>query len=175
MKPPFSGKRMSWMRRAAALISLAAVTVFAQSAGMAQQGDDALPFSKSYTITGDYVVGGVDLQPASTSTGFLTGTIPMSGVPANADILAAFLWWETISTDTAQTAGVTFRGQPITAVKTSKKQLTSEFSQCWTSGAGPNATYILNMYRADVLRELPEQLDQDGRTTGKRLVNDLDL
>src|SRR5688572_30259193 len=171
---PTSGKRMSWVRRAAALISLAAVTVFAQSAGIAETGD-ALQYAKSYTVTGDYVVGGVDLQPASTSTGFLTGTIPMTGVPANADILAAFLYWETISTDPAQTAGVKFRGKPITVVKTAKKQLTSEYSQCWTSGAGPNATYMLNMYRADVLRELPEQLGVDGKTTGRRLVNDVDL
>ena len=28
--------------------------------------------------------------------GFSTGTIPMSGVPQDADILAAYLYWETI-------------------------------------------------------------------------------
>ena len=59
-------------------------------------------YAKSYTVTGDYAVGGVDLLPDSMSSGFLTGTIPMSGVPANADILAAFLYWETISTNPAQ-------------------------------------------------------------------------
>ena len=157
------------------MLSLAAVTVFAQSAGIAQQGGDALPYAKSYTVTGNYVVGGVDLQPATMSTGFLTGTIPMSGVPANADILAAFLYWETISTNPAQVDGVKFRGQPVTVVKTREEGLTSELSQCFTSGAGPKATHTLNMYRADVLRLLPEQLDVDDKTTGRRLVNDVDL
>ena len=109
------------------------------------------------------------------SSGLLTGTIPMSGVPANADILAAFLYWETISINPAQVDGVKFRGQPVTVVKTAKRVLTSELSQCFTSGAGPNATHTLNMYRADVLRLLPEQLDVDDKTTGRRLVNDVDL
>ena len=68
-----------------------------------------------------------------------------------------------------------FRGQPVSVVKTAKKVLTSELSQCFTSGAGPNATHTLNMYRADVLRLLPEQLDVDDKTTGRRLVNDVDL
>ena len=68
-----------------------------------------------------------------------------------------------------------FRGQPVSVVKTAKKLLTSELSQCFTSGAGPNATHTLNMYRADVLRLLPEQLDVDDKTTGRRLVNDVDL
>lgn len=33
----------------------------------------------------------------------------------------------------------------------------------------------MNMYRADVLRLLPEQLDVNGNPTGRRLVNDTDL
>ena len=142
---------------------------------MAQQRGDALQFAKSYTVTGDYAVGGVDLQPASTSTGFLTGTIPMTGVPANADILAAFLYWETISTNPAQTAGVKFRGQPITVVKTAKKLLTSEFSQCWTSGARAECDLHVEHVPRRCLAVVAEQLDVDGKTTGRRLVNDVDL
>ena len=164
------GLRMAWARRTAVCLSLAAVTL-AQPAGQAQTGD-ALLFAKSYTITGNYVVGGVDLQPATTSTGFLTGTIPMTGVPANADVLAAFLYWETVSNNVAQVAGVKFRGSPVRVVKMTTKALTSDLSQCWASGGGPQT---LNMFRADVLALLPHQKDVDGKSTGRRLVNDADL
>lgn len=60
----------------------------------------------------------------------------MAGVPANAEVLAAFLYWETISTDISQVDGAKFRGAPVTVVKTSKKVLTSEYAQCWSSGGG---------------------------------------
>src|ERR671913_90002 len=95
-----SGLRALWVRRAAALLSLAAVTVVSQPSGYAQADPpDALPFAKGYTVTGNYVVSGVDL-PASGVGGYVTGTINMNGVPADAEILAAFLYWETISTVT---------------------------------------------------------------------------
>src|SRR5688572_29094035 len=176
MTTPFtstSGKRRSSVRRAAALGLLAATTIFAQSAGTALDGVDPLAFSKSYTVTGNYVVGGVDLLPMDVPGGYQTGTIPMAGVPANADILAAFLYWETISNNPAEVYdGVKFRGSPITVVKTAKQPLTNDLATCWSSGGGP---FTLSMYRADVLRLLPEQLDVDGKTTGRRLVNDTDL
>src|SRR5688500_7777120 len=79
--------------------------------------DDALPFSKSYTITGNYIAAGVDLDPKNSSNGFANGTIAMSGVPANADVLVAFLYWETISTLPSQIAGAQFRGLPLTNAK----------------------------------------------------------
>src|SRR6185437_13021402 len=79
---------------------------------------DPLAYSKGYLLTGNYAVGSVDVTSASASKGFVTGTIPMSrAVPANADILAAFLYWETVSADASQVRGVTFRGQPLIAVK----------------------------------------------------------
>ena len=53
------------------------------------------PYSTGFLVTGNYVVGGVDVQGQS-ANGFSTGTIHISGVPANADILAAYLYWETI-------------------------------------------------------------------------------
>ena len=93
MKPPSaptSGKRLSWVRRAAALVSLASVTVFAQSAGIAQQGGgspgDALAYSRGFLITGDYAVGGVDLREELhiIENGFSTAPISMGGVPPNA-------------------------------------------------------------------------------------------
>src|SRR5476651_2691364 len=163
-----------WFKRVAAL-SLAFVLLVPQ-AGRADDRDgqrDALPFAKSYTITGNYVVGGVDLGPQPGGNGLATGTISMSGVPANADVLAAFLYWETISTQTSQVNGATFRGFPITVVKATSATLDGDNAGCWLPGTGPRPT--LTMFRADVLRFLPLQRDSKGVTTGRSLVNDSDL
>src|SRR6185503_8529229 len=97
------------------------VLLFAQPRGQAP-ATDALPYSKGYLVTGNYVIGGVDLEPGNMwwadrhdddsirrdANGFRTGTIRMKGVPDNADILAAFLFWETIYTDIAQVDGAKF-------------------------------------------------------------------
>src|SRR5262245_32932300 len=84
-------------RRTAALIVLASVILFARPVGQAQ-GSSALPFAKGYLVAGDYVVGSGNLTGSSTG-GFRTGTISITGVPANADILAAFLYWQTFSSN----------------------------------------------------------------------------
>ena len=81
--------------------------LFAQAGGRAAAGD-ALPFTQSSTITGNYVVGGVDLNGTNPIVnGFSTGTIPMAGVPPDADIIGAYLFWETITltSDQSQAAG----------------------------------------------------------------------
>ena len=148
----------------------------AQTGGHAQApADDALPLTRSYFVTGNYVVGGVDLLPASQSGGFITGTIPMSGVPANADILAAFLYWETISTVDSSMSGALFRGQPMKIEQSAAMLPDPTTAPCWSSGGGSNAQYKLTTHRADVRRLLPVQLDAQGNKTGKRLVNDADL
>src|SRR5262245_33243091 len=92
------------------------------------QAADALKFFKNYFVTGDYAVAGVGLRgngvldtqtqaiTGTTVDHYATGTIQMGGVPANADILAAFLYWEEIagaSTDPAVLAVGTFRGFKI--------------------------------------------------------------
>lgn len=157
-----------------ALLSLALLVLVAQQSGRAQGEVEALSFATSYTVTGNYVVAGVDLAPASATGGFVTGTIPVSGVPAHAEIVAAFLYWETLSTDDAQLAGAQFRGQPLTVVKTSRQRLDSTQAACWSSGGAPGA-YTMTMHRADVRRLLPVQLDTNGVPTGRRLVNSADL
>ena len=83
---------LSSSKRFLLAIALLMVAIVGQRPGRAAADPpDALPFAVSYTVTGNYVVGGVDLAPASASGGMITGTIPFSGVPANADIVAAFL------------------------------------------------------------------------------------
>src|SRR5205823_1108753 len=105
---------------------------------------------------------------------FVTGTIPIGGVPANAEIIAAFLYWETISTDVAQHKGVTFRGSPVTVAVAKSKPLVDASASCWVGGRA-NANYSITMFRADVMHLLPEQKDVHGTPTGRRLVNDADL
>src|SRR5580765_6361635 len=123
---PSSGAR--WKRMAAAfLIALGLVVVVAQIGGHAQQTPISLPYANSYLTTGNYVSGAIDFPGGAGVNGFVTGTIPMSGIPANADgspadILAAWLYWETIVNDPAAfaqnshatyTYGAQFRGQDL--------------------------------------------------------------
>src|SRR5438128_9320461 len=108
----------------AALLAGGLAVIFAQAAGHASNPvltpltPNPVLYSTGFLVNGDYAVGSVDITSAS---GFLaTATIPMSGVPADADILSAFVYWETIApsfTTPAQIANyVQFRGKPITSV-----------------------------------------------------------
>ena len=73
-------------------LALLLVLLFAQVGGRAEPGD-ALPYTKGFLVTGNYVVGGVDVNETNPLTpivdGFVTDQITMSGVPDNADIVAA--------------------------------------------------------------------------------------
>ena len=84
------------------------LVLFAQSGGRAQAGG-ALPYAKSFLMTGNYAVGGVDLDPRTALNGFITGTIHIGDLPANADIVSAFLFWETIATAGPATTGTKFQ------------------------------------------------------------------
>jgi hypothetical protein len=97
-----------------------------------------LSFFKNYFVTGDYAVAGVGLR------GVGIGNITMSGVPAGADILAAYLYWETLGNG----QNGTFRGIAISGTP-----LGTTASPCW-----PEPT--ITVYRADVLKFL--QLDANG-------------
>ena len=165
------------MRVATRLTALALVTgatLLVSQPAVHTQAADPLPFSKGFLVTGDYAVGSVDLLPSSGGGGFLTGTIPMSGVPANADVIAAFLYWETIHTQIAQVDFPKFRDQPITVAKATSSPLTPSTAPCW-SGGSSNNTYTMTNYRADVLRLLPVETDSNGKPTGRVLVNSSDL
>ena len=169
--------RTGWSRLAvlALLWLLAPSTGYANGSDGDEHGTDALPFFTTYTLTGNYTVAGVDLPAQNTNDGVLTGTIQVSGVPANADIVAAYLYWEMIwSGPPASLDGlvdkVRFRGQPVSAVKTSTQALSGPYSPCWSNGGDK-----LTMLRADVRRLLPPQLDSAGKPTGRRLANHADL
>jgi hypothetical protein len=158
-------------RVAGALLAVSLV-VFGAASAHAQPGP--LTFFKNYFLTGDYVVGGVGLRGQGVN-GLATGAIAIDGVPADADVVAAFLYWQVVTTTTAGpdsgSVGATFKGHPLRSAEGpfAKLLTTQGTAPCWASGGstgssgGSKATYT---YRADVLR----YLDVD-TGTGKLSVN----
>jgi hypothetical protein len=120
-----------------------------------------LGFFKNYFVTGDYAVAGVALRGTGVG-GFATGTVHVEGVPATADILAAFLYWQTVQAPPFRggSAGARFRDHDISQIARALNP--SGVPPCWSMG-GSNK---MLSYRADVLRFL----DQDP-VTGKLRVN----
>jgi len=158
----------------ALLIAIIPALLLLQGAPTVAQTPDALSFFKNYFITGDYTVGGVGLRNLGVN-GIATGSIPVTGVPASADVLAAFLYWQVVTKGSAGAdagnVGVTFRGYPLSAAGTEPfgKVLGTGTPPCWSSGGGTgpsNGTNQTYTYRADVLR----YFDVDAQT-GKFTVN----
>src|SRR4030095_8957562 len=147
------------MKRILLLLTSLAMLLQAGSATRAQTAD-ALTFFKNFFVTRDYVVGGAGLRGLGIN-GKATGSIHLSGVPANADVLAAFLYWEVVAKSSggadAGGVGVTFHGHALSAAGDQPfgKVLGAGTPPCWSSGggtgtsSGTNKTYT---YRADVLR-----------------------
>src|SRR5579872_4564521 len=111
---------------------------------------DSLNFFNNWFVTGDYAVAGVGLRGggAGKNGGWATGKINMTGVPSNAQPIAAFLYWSTVeSSTTPQGAAGYFNGNAITG-----QVLGSPNSPCGGNGAAAAAGFV---YRADVLRFLP--------------------
>ena len=143
---------------------------------------DALTYFKSFFVTGDYAVAGTGLRGRGVN-GYATGTVQFAGVPANADIVAAFLYWQVVSRDTigpeSGSTGAKFDGKPLSALvtqddgsvveKPSAKLIGAGSAPCWSAGGGTGTsggTKVTYTYRADVLR----YFDIDP-VTGKPVVN----
>ena len=81
----------------------------------------ALEFFKNYFLTGDYVAAGVGLRGTGVN-GLATGTITIdpSQIPVGAEIVAAFLYWETLGPSSgpsaATLAGAQFQNNDIGSV-----------------------------------------------------------
>jgi hypothetical protein len=140
----------------------------------AQTGTDPLQLYKNYFVTGDYVVGGVGLRGTGVN-GWATGTIniPDSNayaagtlatdeqVPTGADVLAAYLYWQTVESSQGVHAGQvgSFNGYSITGTS-----LDNTTPVSWSSGGCSGSamgTKTIRTYRADVRPYLP--LDSTGR------------
>jgi hypothetical protein len=163
---------MSWVRRAFNKMT-AALSLFALTFALAQPASAQLTLSNNYFVTGDYVVGGVGLRGLGDASGFAKGTINIPDtvqatatnmkspdVPPGADIVAAYLYWETVEKDKSTLAGQHgfFNGYAITADILGPSTPTS-----WSSGGcsgSSGGTTTLRFYRADVRPYLP--LDSNG-------------
>ena len=156
------------------LIALLAFSVLL----FAQRGEaaDGIRFFKNYFVTGDYVAGFVDLLPQQPVNGRVSGVIPMSGVPANADILGAFLYWETITSNGLPTTiSAKFRDTEIGnfAVMVGQSIPNPSTAPCWAKQGSADAR--VTTWRVDVLRSLPIGTNPAAPNYRKRLVNDADL
>jgi hypothetical protein len=114
-----------------------------------------LNFLNNYFVTGDHIVRSFD-HGGTMIGGMVTGTITIpavsegqEGVPAGADIVAAFLYWQILeTTDAPSSASGSFNGYPMTgSVVGSDLQ-----SSCWSSNG---QTPTMRAYRANVLPYLP--------------------
>src|SRR5215813_6343911 len=146
------------LKRLAASFLLASVSLLPAPV-FAQSGSDALSFFKNYFVTGDYVAGGVGLRGLGDATGFATGTIsipdqnsvPAGGVPTGADIVAAFLYWQTVEKSQSMFAGQKgfFNGYAITGNVLGNPNAPVSWSSGGCAGSSQGTT-TLRTYRADV-------------------------
>jgi len=173
--------------RAIALVLL--LTFGLAQTGLAQTSNP-LSFSKNYILSGgDYVVGGVGLRGAGDATGFANGTISIPDkvqaaalgvqslprVPDAANIVAAFLYWESVEKSKSQFAGqngffgpINFNNDgsvssvtshPITGTVLGNGNAPPSWSAGGCAGSSGGTT-TLRTYRADVRPFLP--LDANG-------------
>jgi len=128
-----------------------------------------LCLDNNYFVTGDYVVGGAVFS-GPLNNGLASGTITIpdllqpnsASVPAGAEIVAAFLYWETVeSTNNGAPTGMngSFNGYPIAGTLLGNQQAPTSWS---TGGCSGNAqgSKTMRAYRADVRPLLP--LDANG-------------
>src|SRR5687768_15487642 len=174
--------RLNPVRICIALIAVvAAVGGYSMLPVEAQSTTSALPFARSFLLTGNYAVVGVDLLPQAADCATFApncyakgniqvdvcqnGAQPGSCIPAGADVVAAFMYWEAISPDPTAMPPAKFLGQTVTNAKRSDLTLPSEAS-CLSSGGALK----LSMFSGDVLRFFPLQTDLNQQSTGRRIV-----
>ena len=167
------------LKRLGILLTLLFLLLSSQSS-QTQAGDPpGLNFFKNFFVTGNYVVASVDFGSQSGGGGFVEAEINFNDpeeVPADADVVGAFLYWQTIvDASPMPVTGVEFRGEDISEIakEVASAPLSSTFSPCWSGGG--QGTYEMKTFRADVLRFLPVPTDGNGVPIGKRLVNLNDL
>jgi hypothetical protein len=142
-----------------------------------------LQFGENYFVTGDYVVAGVGLRGLGNG-GYATqqftmpdkNSVPSTGVPAGAQIVAAILYWQTV--ESSQTAFVGqhgfFRpvftggpatGYPITGVLLGNPNAPTSWSSGGCSGSSQGSKTI-RTYRADVRPFLPQDSNGNIQANG---------
>ncbi|WP_348262908.1 choice-of-anchor D domain-containing protein [Telmatobacter sp. DSM 110680] len=141
-----SGSVISETPAAGTQVSVGSAVNLLVSTGQPQPpSPNPLLLENNYFVTGDYASAGVTLRGTGiggVATGNITITSGGQGVPDGADIIDAFLYWETIeNTASPSSANGTFRGYSITG-----QQIGTDIPN-YTDGV---LTGTLRMYRADV-------------------------
>jgi len=144
------------------------------------QSTNQLALANNYFVTGDYVVGGVGLRGLGVN-GMATGqinipdanSVPASGVPEGADIVAAYLYWETVEATqqgqlTLQGQKGSFNGYPITGAVRGNPNAPTSWSTGGCSGSAQGSKTMV-VYRADVRPYL--KVDADGIPVGNGTYN----
>jgi sugar lactone lactonase YvrE len=132
-----------------------AVRLLVSTGQAAPPTPNPLSFENNYFVTGDFASAGVQLRGTGHG-GMATGTITIpdsttspsasQGVPDGADIIDAFLYWETLENTASPSGGSgTFDNYPITG-----QQIGSDLP--YTDGS---LSGTLRMYRADVNTYFP--------------------
>jgi sugar lactone lactonase YvrE len=132
-----------------------AVRLLVSTGQAAPPKPNPLSFENNYFVTGDFASAGVQLRGTGHG-GIATGTITIpdsttspsvsQGVPDGADIIDAFLYWETLENTASPSGGSgTFDNYPITG-----QQIGSDLP--YTDGA---LSGTLRVYRADVNTYFP--------------------
>jgi X-X-X-Leu-X-X-Gly heptad repeat protein len=142
-----------------------------------------LNFENNYFVTGDYVVAGVGLRGLG-ANGFATkqftmpdaNSVPSTGVPSGADIVAAFLYWGEV--ESSQTpfagqngffrpvfAGGPSKGYPITGVVLGNPNAPVSWSSGGCSGSSQGSK-TMRIYAADVSRFLPQDAQGNVQANG---------
>src|SRR5438128_2696194 len=165
---------ISWGRRlmpAAAALGLLLLFGFARTTSAQNAASvttacstTQLCLDNNYFVTGDYVVGG-NVFDGKIVNGLATGTITIpdplqstsTSVPAGAEIVAAFLYWETVeSTNAGAITGQvgSFNGSTITGVVLGNPKAPTSWSAGGCSG-NAQGSKTMRAYRADVRPLLP--------------------
>jgi hypothetical protein len=159
---------ISWVRPVFK-VTAALLLFFVWTFAFARPASAQLALSNNYFVTGDYIVGGVGLRGLGVN-GIATGTInipdqnsvPATGVPAGADIVAAYLYWETVESSNAGAAtGMqgSFNGYAITGTIRGNPNAPTSWSTGGCAGSSLGSK-TMRVYRADVRPYLP--LDSNG-------------
>src|SRR5688572_7827002 len=123
--------QVAWSRSAALLIAVA-LTVLAGQTGQGQSppSPGPLKFFKNFFVTGDYLAAGVGLEGLGNSATGLAGEWIDLGTPGDplnppllpaadsgAEVLAAFLYWQVISSDGPDAGALTatFNSKPLSS------------------------------------------------------------
>src|SRR5262245_34458058 len=101
--PSSSLKRL---RNFTALLALVLLPLLTQTGHGQSSSPQPMKFFQNYFITGDYKAAGVGLEGKGVN-GIATGNLVVSGVPDDAEVVAAFLYWQVVTSDGPDSGSLT--------------------------------------------------------------------